>query len=127
MLVAWRALATLSDFLPARAKSFVCFYENKSKYNTHSAQRSFTWRLRLSSRGAMDRARKTEPRSNKLLYEAELRFRKECHDKKMRSVKASVDNSAPKGFGVVRAPWDSGCHWAATHAGGAGLLPDARL
>ena len=51
----------------------------------------------------MDRARKNEPRSNKLLYEAELRFRKETHDRKIRSVKASVDNSAPKGFGVVRA------------------------
>ena len=74
----------------------------------------------------MDRARKTEPRSNKLLYEAELRFRKECHDKKMRSVKASVDNSAPKGFGVVRAPWDAATG-PATHAGGADLLPDARL
>ena len=51
----------------------------------------------------MDRARKTEPRSNKLLYEAELRFRKECHDRKMRAAKASVDNSAPRGFGQVRA------------------------
>ena len=50
----------------------------------------------------MDRARKTEPRSNKLLYEAELRFRKECHDRKMRAAKASVDNSAPRGFGQVR-------------------------
>jgi hypothetical protein len=50
----------------------------------------------------MDRARKVEPRSNKLLYEAELRFRKECHDRKLRAVKASVDNKAPKGFGEVR-------------------------
>ena len=50
----------------------------------------------------MDRARKIEPRSNKLLYEAELRFRKECHDRKLRAVKASVDNKAPKGFGEVR-------------------------
>jgi hypothetical protein len=50
----------------------------------------------------MDRARKVEPRSNKLLYEAELRFRKDCHDRKLRAVKSSVDNGAPKGFGVVR-------------------------
>jgi len=50
----------------------------------------------------MDRARKIEPRSNKLLYEAELRFRKDCHDRKLRAVKASVDNHAPKNFGVAR-------------------------
>ena len=66
----------------------------------------------------MDRARKTEPRSNKLLYEAELRFRKECHDRKMRAVKSSVDNSAPKGFGVVRGGWHCGA--AATQGAAAG-------
>jgi len=52
----------------------------------------------------MDRARKNEPRSNKILYEAELRFRKEMHEKKLRAVKSSVDTSAPKNFGVVSAP-----------------------
>ena len=53
----------------------------------------------------MDRARKNEPRSNKILYEAELRFRKEMHEKKLRAVKSSVDTSAPKNFGVVSAPY----------------------
>ena len=52
----------------------------------------------------MDRARKNEPRVNKILYEAELRFRKEMHEKKLRAVKSSVDTSAPKNFGVVSAP-----------------------
>lgn len=53
---------------------------------------------------SMDRARKNEPRVNKILYEAELRFRKEMHEKKLRAVKSSVDTSAPKNFGVVSAP-----------------------
>lgn len=53
-------------------------------------------------KNSMDRARKAEPRANKILYDAELRFRKECHDRKIRSVKASVDNKAPSYFGVVR-------------------------
>ena len=61
----------------------------------------------------MDRARKVEPRSNKLLYEAELRFRKDCHDRKLRAVKSSVDNGAPKGFGVVRWPPGPPCSSAA--------------
>jgi len=70
----------------------------------------------------MDRARKNEPRSNKILYEAELRFRKEMHEKKLRAVKSSVDTSAPKNFGVVSAPtilyffdlWDSGFYFSST-------------
>ena len=62
------------------------------------------FRATFSSRlnNSMDRARKAEPRANKILYDAELRFRKECHDRKIRSVKASVDNKAPSYFGVVR-------------------------
>ncbi len=49
----------------------------------------------------MDRARKAEPRANKLLYEAELRHRREMHEKKLRAAKPSVQNGAPKGFGQV--------------------------
>ena len=49
----------------------------------------------------MDRGRKAEPRSNKLLHEAELRHRRDMHDKKLRAAKASVNNGAPKGFGQV--------------------------
>ena len=78
----------------------------------------------------MDKARKAEPRANKLLYEAEvrlpfalprcaeagseprftplhappraqLRFRREMHERKLRAVKPSVSCGPPKGFGVV--------------------------
>lgn len=51
----------------------------------------------------MDKARKAEPRANKLLYEAELRHRREMHEKKLRAAKPSVQSGAPKGFGQVRA------------------------
>lgn len=50
----------------------------------------------------MDKARKAEPRANKLLYEAELRHRREMHEKKLRAAKPSVQSGAPKGFGQVR-------------------------
>ena len=49
----------------------------------------------------MDRARRNEPRSNKLLHEAELRHRADIHAQKMRASKPTVDVSAPKSFGQV--------------------------
>ena len=50
------------------------------------------------ARAVMYYARKAEPRSSKLLYERELAERHKRHKDRLRRMKASVDNKAPKRF-----------------------------